>query len=1071
MMIPETDARAAELFEAALDVAPEERAAFLARACGGDDRLRMRVERLLATDAEAGEFLEPATSASASVVITRPRDPLIGMRIGHYRVVGVIASGGMGTVYEAEQDEPKRRVALKVIRADVATESILRRFAHEAEILARLRHPGIAQVYEASTHAGNLPYFAMEFIPGARSITRFADEQRLSMRQRLELFIKVCDAVHHGHQRGIIHRDLKPGNVLVDESGQPKVIDFGVARATDADMTIATLQTDVGQIIGTLRYMSPEQCGGDLAEIDVRCDVYALGVVLYELLTGAFPYEISSSQPYDAPRVIREVEPRRLSSIDRVLRGDVETIVLQALAKEKSRRYQSVQELAIDLRHFLRSEPITARPPSRTYQLAKFAQRNKGLVAGAAIALMTLIVGLVATSAAMFEAAAQRDQALSASRQAAAINKFLLDMLASVDPNFAPRPEVSVREVLDQAAWKLDADPFGDQPLVEAALRSTLGRTYLSLGLYGEARPHLQRALEIRRGCLGEDHPDVVAALSSLGELARVTADYATAEEHFRSALALRRRLLGEHHLDTAESLVNLATVLGEQGEYDAAEALYRQALATQRSLLGDEHPLIATTLNNLAAVLGRKGAVEDTVRLQREVLAMRRKLLPADDLGVAQALNNLGVILHGLQELDEAEALYRDALAVRRQRLGNEHPLVAYVLNNLGTLLVEKRDLDGAERFLREALAIRRKALGEAHPDVAVSIANLGSVLSKQRDYDAAEELLREAVVLVQRARGSEHADVAITRGKLAVLLYERGKFDEAEKEQRAALATLRTALGPDHAQVASSLHNLAFTLRQKGDYEAAATLLGEAAEIFHKNLGDGHAIVLTCTENQALMLFDLGRFDEAVARLRKVLDGLRGQCGDRHPRVAKCLHELGRALLASGEREEGAQYVRDALALRREVLAADDPALAESLLAVGGLELDGGRTVDLGAVEAVFREAVEICCCGRPAGHWSIAEAESWLGACLSQSGRYEEAEALLLASYAALDELGAEAGARVARRRCAAFLAAHYEAWGKGDAADRWRAEQARATHPEPQRPQGQDGFHPRQAPEGY
>ena len=387
-----------ELFQRAADLPVEERERFLRARCGSDGQLRAEVETLLRHASEAPPaFLQGRADNGAprGESSTLP-DPMIGKRIGHYQVLRVIGAGGMGTIYEAEQEQPKRRVALKVVRAGLSSRSALRRFVHESEILARLRHPGIAQVFEAGSYGDDegVPYFAMEYIPGAKTITQYASDQRLSTRQRLELFTKVCDAIHHGHQRGIIHRDVKPGNILVDEAGRPKVIDFGVARATDADMTIATLQTDVGQLLGTLRYMSPEQCEGDAVEIDTRCDVYALGVVLFELLTGELPYDFTTTSPFEIPRVIREKEPRRLSAINRTLRGDVETIVLKALEKDRQRRYQSALELGQDIRRYLDNKPIEAERDRAWYVLKKTLSRHR-----VAVAVICLIVLLTTASA------------------------------------------------------------------------------------------------------------------------------------------------------------------------------------------------------------------------------------------------------------------------------------------------------------------------------------------------------------------------------------------------------------------------------------------------------------------------------------------------------------------------------------------------------------------------------------------------------------------------------------------------------------------------------------------------
>ena len=401
--------RITELFERAVELPPAERSAFVARECGDDPALRDEVESLLTHDAEASQnFMRTLdrpdvgkeSEGGRRTATTGQADRFLGQRIGQYRVKSVIASGGMGTVYLAEQDRPRRDVALKVIQAGVASRDALRRFEFESQVLARLRHPNIAHVYEAGMHEPEgstgppVPYFAMEFIPDARTITRHADERKLDTRQRLALFAKVCDAVHHGHQKGVIHRDLKPGNILVDAAGEPKVIDFGVARSTDSDVAVTTIRTDVGQLIGTLQYMSPEQCDADPYEIDTRSDVYSLGVVLYELLAGARPYDTTGSSIYRATRLIKEVVPPSPSSIKRQLRGDVETIILKAIEKEPARRYQSAGELGNDIRHVLRREPIEAAAPTLWSRAVRWVSRHP--VAGSA-ALATAIALVIIT--------------------------------------------------------------------------------------------------------------------------------------------------------------------------------------------------------------------------------------------------------------------------------------------------------------------------------------------------------------------------------------------------------------------------------------------------------------------------------------------------------------------------------------------------------------------------------------------------------------------------------------------------------------------------------------------------
>ncbi len=394
-------------------------------------------------------------------------------RIGQYRIKRVIATGGMGTVYEAVQEHPKRTVAVKVLKEGLASRSVLRRFEYESQILARLHHPAIAQVYESGTHrpdgtpSEGVPYFVMEYIPNARPITEYAPRKNLGTRGRLELFEQVCDAVHHGHQKGIIHRDLKPANILVDSNGQVKIIDFGVARVTGLDVAVTTLQTDVGQLIGTVQYMSPEQVDADPHDIDTRSDVYALGIVLFELLTGHMPYNVENIPVYEATRLIREQPPTKLSVVNRRLGGDIETIVMKALEKDRERRYQSADELRRDIDRYLKGEAISAQPPSVGYQLKVFARRNKSLV-GAFLTVLLVLVTAVIVSTSLYvqadEARAaeqkQRDAARLEARRAETINAFLERMLASVNPREAG-PNVQVREVLDQAAASIDTELSG----------------------------------------------------------------------------------------------------------------------------------------------------------------------------------------------------------------------------------------------------------------------------------------------------------------------------------------------------------------------------------------------------------------------------------------------------------------------------------------------------------------------------------------------------------------------------------------------------------------------------------
>ncbi|MHC4993395.1 MAG: serine/threonine-protein kinase, partial [Planctomycetota bacterium] len=482
----------------ALAVPPSEREAFLHHACGRDPSLHAAVVALLEADDEAGPFLDqPALRGSLP-----PEESLAeGGQVDEYRVIRRIAAGGMGVVYEACQEHPPRRVALKVIRPGMSSLRALRRFEHEAD----------AGTFQ--TGHGPQPFFAMELIDG-QPLLEFASTQDLDTGGRLELFARVCDAAHYAHQRGVIHRDLKPGNILVEPSGQPKILDFGVARLTDTDLLTTTLHTAAGELLGTLPYMSPEQLAGSPDAMDIRSDVYSLGVTLYELLSGRLPYDVRDKLVPEAARIVQDQEPTPLSSVSRQLRGDVDTLVAKALEKDKTRRYQSAAELASDIRRYLNNEPIEARPASAIYQIRKFARRHRLPMAAASTILLAMIAATAvsirfAAQEAQARQAAQREResALTARQQADQTAAFLEQTLAGIDPAVARGADTRLlRELLDDSAARIEQELAG-QPEVEASLRETIGSTYQSIGEHGLAGVHLEAAAELWRLLLGDDDP------------------------------------------------------------------------------------------------------------------------------------------------------------------------------------------------------------------------------------------------------------------------------------------------------------------------------------------------------------------------------------------------------------------------------------------------------------------------------------------------------------------------------------------------------------------------------------
>ena len=772
--------------------------------------------------------------------------------IAGFRVIRKLGEGGMGIVYEVEQQDPRRSVALKVIRGGRnVDEHAVRLFQREAQSLARLKHPRIAAIYQAGQTDDGQRYFAMELVQGT-PLHKYLNANPLAgpdvrgrLRARLTIFIELCEAINYAHQRGVIHRDLKPGNIIVLEEGESatgpspgkapphvKVLDFGLARITEPEADGATALTEVGQIQGTLAYMSPEQARGQVDEIDLRADVYSLGVILYEMLADHAPYETRGLMIHEAVRVIQDQAPRRPSTYVKALHGELETIVLKALEKEPDRRYQSALALAEDIERYLTNQPILARPPGTAYQIRKLIVRHKTVSTFAAV-LFVLLAGFAATMSVMFET--QRRERMRADGErdkAEQINSFLQQMLSSIDPQKARGHEVTVREVLDEAAGGIDTG-LREQPEVAAAVRSTIGRTYMALGRYNEAEPHLRRALATRDSILGGNDLEVASAANDLGALMLKKGDYDAAYPLFKRDLEIKRRVLGNEDTEVATSLNDLSLFMKDRGRYAAAESLARSALEIRRKALGASSPDLAVSLGNLAEILRVEGKPAEAEPYCREALAMSRALYGDRHPDVALGLNNLALLLEDEGRYAPAESLMREALAIGKAVLGDAHPSVAYTVNNLALVLTFEGKYKEAESLYREALALYRKQLGSEHPLIASTLNNLGKALQDQGRSAEAEILYRQSLAMRRRLFGEEHPAVALTLTNLASALDDEGKLAEAEPLYRQALAMRRKLLGDTHPYVANSLNLLGALLLDKREPEAAEPLLRECLAI----------------------------------------------------------------------------------------------------------------------------------------------------------------------------------------------------------------------------------------------
>jgi TPR repeat protein/serine/threonine protein kinase len=779
-----SDPRLRSIFGGALDrPTAEERARFLDEACGSDVVLRQRVEMLLQAHEEAGSFFgDPAKKAvpEATAVVQTEK---AGDRIGRYKLLQEIGEGGCGLVYMAEQEEPvRRRVALKVIKLGMDTREVITRFEAERQALALMDHPNIARVLDAGATDAGRPYFVMELVRGVR-ITEFCDENKLSTEERLKLFIQVCQAIQHAHQKGIIHRDIKPSNILVtinDGQPVPKVIDFGIAKATQGRLTDKTLFTAFEQFIGTPAYMSPEQAVMTSLDIDTRSDIYSLGVLLYELLTGTTPFDtrrLLASGLEEMRRTIREEDPvrpsARLSTLDmqsatellrhrqerlpaliNLVRGDLDWIVMKCLGKDRSRRYETANGLARDIQRHLDREPIAARPPSQLYRFERLARRNKLAFTLASLVMIALLGGLAVATWLLAREKITRQRAVAAERAAQTeaakskeVARFLTDMLEGVGPSVAlGRDTTMLREILDRTAKRLNG--LTNQPAVEAELRARLGNTYWRLAEYSNAVAMHDKALALRKQLYGEESSEVADSLNDLGKAYLLQGKYPEAVASHTKALELRRKLLGTVHADTATSLNNLAEALRRRMYLSPqTEALFQEALAIRRKLFGDVSLEVAQTLTDYGLAVSRARPIAE--------ISARR--------------------------LEQAQAMHREALAIRRQLLGDVHPEVAVSLDRLGSSLRYQHKFAEAEAVIREGLEMRRKLLPREHTDLADSLNNLANVLISEKRWAEAEDLNRQSLAMRRKLLGDQHYEVTDAIGGLLTILRFRGKLGDA--------------------------------------------------------------------------------------------------------------------------------------------------------------------------------------------------------------------------------------------------------------------------------------------------
>ncbi|HXB71561.1 MAG TPA: serine/threonine-protein kinase [Candidatus Acidoferrales bacterium] len=784
--------------------------------------------------------------------------------IGPYQLLQPIGSGGMGEVWLAEQTRPvRRRVALKLIKAGMDTGEVVARFQSERQALALMDHPSIAKVFDAGSTPQGRPYFAMEYITGV-PITMYCDQHRMTVPQRLELFVQVCEGVQHAHQKAIIHRDLKPSNILVGEvDGKPvpRIIDFGIAKAISQLLTAETLLTQTGAIMGTPAYMSPEQAGSSGVDVDTRTDVYSLGVVLYELLVGVRPLDFHELAYDDVLRRLRDEEAPRpstrlrtvggqssataearsadLPSLARQLRGDLDAIALKALEKDRSRRYGSPSDLAADIKRYLNNETVLAVPPSAVYKARKFARRYRAaLITIGAFVLVLILAAAVSIL--------QSVRANSEAAVAQAVSDFLQnDLLAQASTanqsgsKAKPDPDLKVRTALDRAAVRI-AGEFNQQPVVEAAIRDTIGQAYMDLGLYPEARTQLERALDLHRGMLGARNPKTLKTISRLGWTVFLQGKYADAEALLGQALQISRRVLGPEHLSTLLSMSNLANVYWAQGKYAQAELLHGQTLEIRRRVLGPEHRDTLGSVNNLANVYALQGKYAQAETLHSQTLEIRRRLLGTDHPDTLSSMNNLANVYDAQGNRAQAELLYSQTLEIKRRVLGPDHPNTLISMNNLAETYSAQAKYAQAQPLYRHTLEIRRRLLGPEHPDTMRSMQGLADVYSRQGKYAQAEALYTQTLEIRRRVLPPEHPDTLNTLIYMAAMYQRQGRYALAATYAEQALAGGRHTLGSQHATTMTLSADLALAYLSQRKVFESEPLAREAFDFYRKTRPD---------------------------------------------------------------------------------------------------------------------------------------------------------------------------------------------------------------------------------------
>lgn len=1014
-----------ELFQSAMDRPADERAAFLEKTCPDDPALRAEVDALLAAH-EQKSYLDANTLLNPTSLPSAPSDhQMMGQHLGPYKVLRELGQGGMGTVYLAVRDDDqfRKQVAIKVVRGGafqqpVTGDLIVRRFRQERQILASLEHPNIARLLDGGATNDGLPYLVLEYVEG-QPLDEYCDQRQLSLLDRLRLFRTVCAAVHYAHQNLVVHRDLKPGNILITADGTPKLLDFGIAKLLGVDALGLPIEHTLSSVrLMTPAYASPEQVRGE--SITTGSDVYALGVILYKLLTGHSPYQISTNSLPETARVICEVEPPKPSAVvtrpevvtnghtattpeqagrthyeapeklRRRLVGDLDNIVLMALRKEPQRRYASVEQFSEDIQRYLNRLPVRASRDTFTYRGAKFVRRHRVGVIMATAFLIMIAASLVSLVAQAARISRERDRAVTAER------------IAAQQRDQAERLSVSERTQRQQA---------------EANLRRALDAERLATAATAQANTEAARANgEARRANEEAQHAKTET------ERAQIEADTSNQVKDFLV------RLFAESDPNQMKGNKVSALDILDKGAKEVAERLKNQPVVQ------------SSIMHNIGLVYYKLGLYDKAASLLGEATRIRRGTTPRSDHEVAQSLSALCSALQAKGDLAAAEKACQEAVAISRALPSEQNRTLAISLNNLADVLKQRNDFARAETMFREALALHRerKDAGRREEDIAQVLNNLGDLMTRKGNYAAAESLFREAAEILQKELGHDNLNVATALNNLGTVLARKGDYAAAEPVLRDVLAIQRKLVGNEHPSTAISMTNLGTVLGYKGDYDGALQLHNEALEANRKRLGNDHPITAIMLGNIANTLQSKGDYKAAEARYREALEILTKRVGKENAFTAIAIHNLATCLQDQKDFAAAEPLFAEAISIRRKILPATHPDLAVSLAGLGQLLMDKDEPQ---RAEALLREALEIRRKAFSKGNLQTALAENTLGECLTRLQRFAEAEPLLAESFSTIKDGTGDQDKR--RAKALNRLVTLYEQWGKPDRAAQFRA----------------------------